>query len=84
MSTETGTLFLALLAIASQATIAVVLVLALFSRPTLARLREWNRSDRPLCRPSVEHCLLSRWGGARIFARRLWDEHPEPDDRYHD
>ena len=39
MSTDTGTLFLALLAIASQLTIAVVVVLALASRPTLARLR---------------------------------------------
>lgn len=40
MSTETGTLFLALLAIASQVTIVVVLVLALTSRATLARLRD--------------------------------------------
>ena len=39
MSTETGTLFLALLAIASQAAIVVVVVLAVVARPTLARLR---------------------------------------------
>ena len=40
MSTQTGTLFLALLAIASQVTIVVVLVLAVTSRSTLARLRD--------------------------------------------
>ena len=39
MSTETGTLFLALLAVASQVAIAAVVVLALVARPTLARLR---------------------------------------------
>ena len=39
MSTETGTLFLALLAIASQVSIVGVLVLAATARPTLARLR---------------------------------------------
>jgi disulfide bond formation protein DsbB len=39
MSTETGTLFLALLAIASQVSILAVLVLAATARPTLARVR---------------------------------------------
>lgn len=39
MSTETGTLFLALLAVTSQVAIAAVIVLALVVRPTLARVR---------------------------------------------
>jgi disulfide bond formation protein DsbB len=39
MSTDTGTLFLALLAIAAQLTIATIAVLAVVARPTLARLR---------------------------------------------
>ena len=39
MSTETGTLFLALLAIASQVSIVGVLVLVVTARPALARVR---------------------------------------------
>jgi disulfide bond formation protein DsbB len=40
MSTETGTLFLALLAVASQVAIVAVAALAIASRPSLARLRD--------------------------------------------
>ena len=40
MSTDTGTLFLALLAIATQLAIVTIVVLALVSRPTLTRLRD--------------------------------------------
>lgn len=39
MTTESGTLFLALLAVAAQLSLVVVAVLALAARPTLARLR---------------------------------------------
>jgi disulfide bond formation protein DsbB len=39
MDTKTGTLFLALLAVASQVTVGAALALAIFSRPTLARVR---------------------------------------------
>src|SRR5688572_21326008 len=39
MSTETGTLFLALLAAAAQVAIVAVVVLAIVARPTLTRVR---------------------------------------------
>src|SRR5687767_469779 len=39
MSTETGTLFLALLAVAAQVAIVAVAILAIAARPTLARVR---------------------------------------------
>jgi disulfide bond formation protein DsbB len=39
VDTEAGTLFLALLAVVAQLTIVAVLVLAVFARPTLARVR---------------------------------------------
>jgi disulfide bond formation protein DsbB len=39
MSTSTGTLFLALLAVAAQVTVLAVAVVAITSRPTLSRLR---------------------------------------------
>jgi len=47
MSTDTGTLFLALLAVASQAALVVLLLLALVARPTLSRLRD-ALGDQPL------------------------------------
>lgn len=40
MDTETGTLFLALLAVASQVTVITIAALALFARPTFTRLRD--------------------------------------------
>ena len=40
MDTDTGTLFLALLAVAAQIAVVAVALLALVSRPTLARLRD--------------------------------------------
>lgn len=39
MNTQTGTLFLALLAVASQVTVVAIAVTAIVSRPTLARVR---------------------------------------------
>jgi disulfide bond formation protein DsbB len=40
MSTDTGTLFLALLALVAQVTVLTVVVIAVVSRPTLQRLRD--------------------------------------------
>jgi disulfide bond formation protein DsbB len=47
VDTDTGTLFLALLTVVAQATVLTVVVLALFARPALARVRD-ALGDQPL------------------------------------